>query len=264
MKQIVLTGAAGGLGTAVALYLASHDCRVFACDIKPSPHTHPHIVPVHMDVRSQTSVSQAYETVQKSTNRLDAVISLAGVYMMDSLVEMEEARFTAILDINLTGVYRVNKTFLPMLRDGGRILITTSELAWQKPLPFNGIYSLTKTALDCYADSLRLELMLLGIPVITIRPGPFQTQLVNTSGKEMMRLCEKTTLYQIGAQRFRAIMDSQTQTAKDPSVLAAVIYKALTSRRPRYVYTKNAGFLLKLYSALPRRLQALALKQLLK
>ena len=75
----------------------------------------------------------------------------AGVYMLDSLVEMETESFKKIFDINVNGVFLVNKIFLPLLKKDSRILITTSELAPLDPLPFTGIYAITKSALDKYA-----------------------------------------------------------------------------------------------------------------
>ena len=89
--------------------------------------------------------------------------------MLDSLAEMESESFKKIFDINLCGVFLINKTFLPLLSSDSRIVITTSELAPLDPLPFTGIYAITKSALDKYAYSLRMELQLLGIKVSVLR-----------------------------------------------------------------------------------------------
>ena len=73
-------------------------------------------------------------TVWQHAEHLDAIVHFAGIYMLDSLVEMDDDAFRLILDVNLRGVFLINKTFLPLLGDGGRILITTSELAPLDPL----------------------------------------------------------------------------------------------------------------------------------
>jgi hypothetical protein len=138
------------------------------------------------------------------------------------------------------------------------------ELAGQKPLPFNGIYAISKTALECYADSLRLELMLLNIPVITVRPGAFNTQLLRASSEEMDKLKESTKLYKNRLGRIARIMTGQFGKAKDPKLLAKVFWRAATSAHPRMRYTVNASAALRLYSAMPRRLQAFALRLLLR
>ena len=91
--------------------------------------------------------------------------------MLDSLIEMSDSDFERIFKINLFGAFYINKTFMPLLKRGGRIIMTTSELAPLDPLPFTGIYAITKSALDKYAYSLRMELQLLGICVSVIRAG---------------------------------------------------------------------------------------------
>jgi NAD(P)-dependent dehydrogenase (short-subunit alcohol dehydrogenase family) len=263
MKQILLTGAAGGLGQAAAEYLAARGCRVFACDIREAP-PEDNIIPLCMDVRDKASVAAAYEQVAAVTDRLDAVIHLAGLYMMDSFVEISEERMGRILDVNLMGVYRVNKVFLPLVRQGGgRIIVTTSELAGLKPLPFTGIYALTKTALQCYADSLRLEMALIGIPVIELRPGAFKTQLTVEPGLELDRLLKSTQLYGENLRRIRPLMDSRIGKEKDPETLARLIYRIVAAERPRLRYSPNASLLLKAFSLAPRKLQAFAMKRLL-
>ena len=85
---------------------------------------------------------------------------------------MPEDKFVRIFNINLFGIYRVNKAFVPLLSPASRIVIVSSELAPLNPLPFNGIYTVTKAAVEKYAYSLRMELQLLGHSVSVIRlPG---------------------------------------------------------------------------------------------
>ena len=262
MKRILLTGGAGGLGRAIAEYFALRGVTVYSCDIKDQK-KYPGIVPLKLDLRDTASIKAAKEQVELAGG-LDAVIHLAGIYMMDSFAEMQEERLSALMDINFMGVYRVNKAFLPLLNPGGRIIITTSELAWQKPLPFTGVYAVSKTALECYADALRLELQLLGIPVIAVRPGAFKTELLGESSKELNRLKENTKLYIGRLGSLSRIMEGQFGKAEDPETLAKVFWKAAFDKRPKMRYTVNASFLLRLYSAMPRRLQAFALRRLLK
>ncbi len=264
MKNVLVTGGARGLGRAVTEFFAARGVRVFSCDIADFDYEGENIITLRVDVSDSESVDRAYEAVRAKVSHLDAVINFAGIYRMDSYAEMKEEDFKKILDINLLGVYRINKRFLPMLRNGGRVIIATSELAPLDPLPFNGIYSLSKTALDNYAQSLRIELALLDIPVIVIRPGAFATDMIGASDTSMRALCEKTELYKTNSEKFRGIMDKVTVKALPPVKLAQLVWKAFSSRHPKYVYTKNASFLLKLYSAMPTRIQVWAIKTLIK
>ena len=264
MKDILLVGGAGGIGRAVALYLAQKGCRVFSADIADTHAQHENIVPVRIDIRSMDSVQQAHAIVKEMCEGLDAVISLAGVYIMDSLVEVSESEIARIMDINVLGVYRVNKVFVPLMRKGGRFIITTSELEGLRPFPFNGMYSMSKTALGCYADSLRLEVQLLGLKAIAIRPGAFDTQMVESTDAQMQQMVHTTALYKMGTKNFARIMHSQTGSARDPKLLAKVYYKAVMRKNPRLTYTKHASVMIKAYAMMPRRLQAFVIRAILK
>jgi len=264
MKNILITGGAGGLGRAAVERFADAGCRVFSCDIRMQQ-SYPNVIPVTLDLRDTASIEAARESIERQTRSLDAVIHLAGIYVMDSLAEISEERLGAIMDINFMGVYRVNKAFLPLVRAAaGRIIITTSELALQKPLPFTGIYALSKTTLECYADALRLELQLIGVRVIAVRPGAFRTTLLGEAGHELERLKSGTQLYADRLYRIERIMGGQTGKAKDPRRLAEVYLRIVMARHPRMRYSVHPSFLLKMYSAAPRRLQALAMRLLLK
>ncbi len=262
--DVLLTGGSGGLGSAVGEYLAQRSIRVFSCDINEHSFSYENIVPVYMDVTDQASVEKAFKIVSSMTAGLFAVISIAGVFSMDSIVEISEEKFRNILEINLSGVYRVNKTFLPLLDKDGRIIVTTSEVANLRPYPFTGMYCMTKSALECYADTLRLELQLIGIKVINIKPGPFKTDMLACTNSEAEKLVENTELFKVGTKRFVSVINSKKSVAKDPCILAEVYYKALTSKHPRFTYYKNAGLGLKVFSSLPRRLQAALIRLVLR
>lgn len=255
MKQVLLTGGGGGIGRAVAQKLAKNGYRVFSADITPAE-AEENILPIVMDVRNVESVQAACAAVSAQTERLDAVLHFAGVIAMDSLLEMSESAFLRVFDVNLNGVYRVNHVFFPLLRQpGGRIVITTSELAPLTPLPFNGIYAIAKAALDKYAESLRLEAALLGVDVITVRPGAVKTSLLSTSDAAMRRMVAQTKLYQGIAGRFERIVEMESGTAIPPQRFAALIERAMAAKRPRPVYRINNSALLRLFSALPARVQ---------
>ena len=108
----------------------------------------------------------------------------------------------------------------PYLAKDGRIIIITSEVAGFDPMPFNGLYSMSKTALESYAQALRQELNLIGQRVITIRPGAVKTPLADGSIKATKALAERTKLYQKGAKRFSFIASKFMGTPIEPKKLA--------------------------------------------
>jgi short-subunit dehydrogenase len=169
-----------------------------------------------------------------------------------------------IFNVNYFGVYRINKIFLPLLNDKSKIIITSSELAPLDPLPFTGLYGITKSTLEKYAYSLRMELNLLGHKVIVIRPGAVKTSLLNDSTISIDRFIDKTILYKDTSTRFKKIVDSVESKNIDPMKIAKITYKALTKKRPKFIYNINRNFLLKVLNILPDRLQVSIIGRLLK
>lgn len=263
MKHVIITGAYGGMGYATTKALAQCGYTVFALDKKVGD-AESNVIPIETDVSDAESVRRAFEFVKSQVGEIYAIIHFAGIYRLDSLVEMSEERFTEIFNVNLFGAYRINKVFLPLLTKGSRIIITTSELAPLSPLPFTGIYAVTKSALDKYAFSLRMELQLLGIEVSVIRPGAVKTELLSTSTKELEQFCENTRIYTYNAKRLRKIVNNVETKNVTPQIIAKTAVRALTARRPKYVYNVNRNPLLRILNALPARWQTAVIGRVLR
>ena len=263
MKSVLITGAYGGMGYAAAKKLQADGYRVFALDRKTGE-AEENIIPIEADITSEDSVKAAFETVRSYTDNLYAVVHFAGIYLLDSLAEMESAEFRKIVDVNLYGAFLVNRTFLPMLSRGSRILITTSELAPLDPLPFTGIYAVTKGALDKYAYSLRMEMQLLGIPVSVLRAGAVDTGMLGVSTDALERFCEKTELYTCNADRFRTIVNRVEARCISPEKIAGKAAKILGKHNPAFAYSINRNPLLLLLNILPKRMQLWAIRMVLK
>lgn len=264
MKYVAVTGAYGGMGKATVCLLAQNGYTVFALDKKVQESLDEKIIPIAVDITQEESVKNAFLQINKRAERLEAIVHFAGIYMLDSLVEMSEERFIRAFNVNLFGVYRVNKAFLPLLKQGSRIIITSSELAPLDPLPFTGIYAITKTAIEKYAYSLRMEVQLLGIKVSVIRPGAVKTGLLKSSTDELDNFVENTNIYKCNASRFKKIVESVEAKNVSPEKVAKKVFKALTKRRPRYIYNLNLNPLLKLLNILPQRMQTAIIKGILK
>ena len=264
MKDILVTGAFGGMGSATVKALISKGYRVFALDRKVAEPIADSVIPIEADITSEQGVKAALSAVREHTDSLYAIIHFAGIYKLDSLVEMSEEEFRLIFDVNLFGAYLVNKTFLPLLSDGSRILITTSELAPLDPLPFTGIYAITKAALDKYAYSLAMELQLLGIHVSVLRAGAVDTGMLGVSMAALGRFCEKTELYSCNAKRFKSIVEGVESKSVPATKIARKCYKIVMKKRPRFAYSINRNPLLCLLNMLPKRVQLFAIRKILK
>lgn len=262
MEYIIVTGAYGGMGKQTVKNLVSNGYTVFALDRKVEMEENG-VIPVEVDVTSEESVLNAFKKVSEITNKVSAIIHFAGIYVLDSLVEMSEEKFLRAFNVNLFGAYRINKAFLPLVK-GGKIIITTSELAPLDPLPFTGVYAITKSALDKYAYSLRMEVQLLGIKVSVLRAGAVSTGLLGVSTTELDKFIDNTKLYKCNAERFRKVVNSVEAKSVSPQKVAEKVYKIIKAKRPRYVYNLNRNPLLLLLNALPKKFQTFIIKQILK
>ena len=262
MKTVLVTGAAGGMGAAICRNLTEAGCQVFALDIRQVPV--PGVKSVQCDITDLPSLEKARDRFYREFSHLDGIVHAAGIYDLDALSEMDDERFQRIFSINVFGVYRINRLFLPFMGKGGRITVITSELAPLNPLPFTGIYAVTKSALDKYAYSLRSELALREIHVSVIRPGAVNTGLLNVSTGALERFCANTKNFAPNAAHFRDIVNRVEAKSVSPDRVAELVRKSQLGNRPRYVYNLNRNFLLRLMSWLPDHLQVWILKWILK
>ncbi len=257
MSKYLVTGAGGGMGSAICRALIDRGHEVVGLDIA-EPHE-PCCSFIRADLANPASLEKAFSKIE----RLDGVVHAAGLYDLNSLVEMGEDEFLRIFNVNLFGVARVNRLAVPLLSENARIVIITSELAPLDPLPFTGIYAVTKAALDKYAFSLAMELQLLGVSVSVVRPGAVDTGMLPASMRALDRFVEETKLYSVNAERFKKIVAGFESHTVSPQKLAERVLRPLEAKRPRFVYSLNRNPLLMLLSALPRSLQLFVIRKLI-
>ena len=262
MKYVLITGAYGGMGQATMNELVKNGYTVIALD-KTVKERENNVIPIEVDITDENSVLGAFNKVNKITNELYAIVHFAGVYMLDSLIEMPSAEFDKIFKINVYGAFMVNKIFSPMLKKGSRVLMTTSELAPLDPLPFTGIYALTKSALDKYAYSLRMEMQLKDVYISVLRAGAVSTTMLGASTSALDKFCKKTENYKVNAARFRQIVNGVESKNISPDKIAIKVRKIITKSKPKFAYKINRNKLLLLLNVLPKCLQFKIIKRIL-
>ncbi len=262
MKHVLVTGAYGGMGSKFIAELINSGYKVIALDYKQGDIEG--AISIQTDITSEESVNNAFLKVKEITDNLYAIVHFAGVYMLDSLVEISPENFEKIFKINLYGAYLINKAFVPLLKKGSKILITTSELAPLDPLPFTGIYGISKTALDKYAYSLRMELQLLGVSVSVLRAGAVDTGMLGVSTTALDEFINNTKLYSCNAKRFKNIVEGVEAKKIKPEKIAKKALKIIESKKPKFAYSINRNPLLLLLNLMPKSFQFFIIKQILK
>lgn len=233
MSSVLVTGAAGGLGSAVVNLFADRGWTVHAADLTPPP-ARDRVVPLVLDVTSQASVDAAVASITD----LDCVINFAGILGIGPLMDIPAERFARVLDVNVVGTHRVNRAVFPLLHaSGGRIINISSETGWQRALPMNGPYATSKHAVEAYSDALRRELMFVGVGVVVIQPGPFRTAMTGGIEAAFAAATVPGSPFERVARRVGRMAAREESKAHDPALLAQVIWQAATASKPKARYS---------------------------
>ena len=187
---ILITGAASGIGRALAEKMLSEGHIVYALDIVACE-AKERLIPLRADITKEEDLRLVHEKLCADAVTLDSLICVAGIHRMASLVESEPDTLSRVIDVNLIGTMLTCRILHSLIAPKGRVFIVTSEVASFDPLPFNGLYNVSKTALDAYAQK-----------VITIRPGAVETPLQNSSLSGTEQLAATTKLYKKQSKHF--------------------------------------------------------------
>ena len=264
-QAVFITGGAGGLGGATAKYLGEQGWRVFAADCVAEAleriGKERNVTPIHVDVTDAASVQAAARSVARRVDGLDGVVNFAGILTVGSLIEISEEALRRVLDVNVMGTFRVNRTLFPLvLARKGRIVNVSSETGWQTGMPFNGPYGMSKHAIEAYSDSLRRELMFLDVPVIKIQPGPFKTEMVAGIERQFSRAAKESSHFGKLLRTLTRMTLAEQRKAHDPLLIAKTVHVALTAHSPAAAYSVKPDPARVAMNLLPDRLSDALLK----
>jgi NAD(P)-dependent dehydrogenase (short-subunit alcohol dehydrogenase family) len=235
-RDVLVTGATGGLGAATCRRLVAAGWRVFAADLVP-PAAGPGVVPVQVDVTDDASVERALAEITAQSDGLAGVVTFAGILRVGALLDVDAELLRQVLDVNLLGTHRVVRAAFELLQRGrGRVVLISSETGIQSGAPFNGPYAISKHAVEAYGDSLRRELMFLGVPVVKVQPGPFRTDMVASILGQYEKAAAGSTHYRELLDVLLARLPAEQAKAHDPALLAEVVERALTASSWRAGY----------------------------
>ena len=268
MKSVVVTGASTGIGWATTKTLVAKGFRVFAGvrretdAARLSAEFGANITPLTFDVTDTDAVTTAVATVAAAlgAQTLAGLVNNAGIAVPGPLLHIPIADMRRQLEVNLIGQLAVTQAFAPLLGtdprrtgDKGRIVMMSS-VADRGAFPFNGPYSTSKSALDRLSEALRRELMLFGIDVIVVAPGPINTPIWDKA--EAVDLgAFASTPYVAALDKTRYLMLKMGRHGLPAERVGAVVAEALTTPRPRtrYVLTPTP-FQYALAQVLPKRM----------
>lgn len=259
-KTILITGASRGIGRATADLLAGRGHRVFGTSRHPAPQPHDAFAWLPLDVTDDASVRACVGTLLDRAGHLDVLINNAGVWQIAALEETTIDRAQHLFDVNLFGVMRMVHAVLPTMRQrrAGQI-INLGSLAGVIPLPYVGLYSATKAALEAYTSALRGELRPFGIAVSIIDPDDIHTSM-ETHEPDI-----PIPDYVPTRTRTTAVHAQNMAAAPGPELVAQAIAGIVQSDRPKQRYCVGPhAYTVTLKRFLPNSAGAWILRQLYK
>lgn len=230
---ILITGITSGFGRAMAQKLASDGHKVYGTHRKECERI-PGVTYIRADVRSDEDCRAAVEQVVAAEGRIDVFINNAGMGIGGPLefCSLESAQLQ--MDTNWMGMVRFLHYVLPVMRaqKAGKILCFSS-IGGLMGLPFQGLYSASKFAIEGYCEALRMEVKGFGIDVVVIEPGDFATAF--TAQRKSVADKEAYEVYKTYAASLSSI-ENDEQTGLKPEYLAEKISRIVMKKRPRCSY----------------------------
>jgi NAD(P)-dependent dehydrogenase (short-subunit alcohol dehydrogenase family) len=256
-RVVLITGASSGAGQSTARLLAQRGYRVFGTSRNlPIAEPIPGVEMVALDVRADDSVRACVNAVTQTAGRLDILVNNAGYELAGALEEVSMDEAKAQFETNFFGVARMVKAVLPLMRRQGRgQIITVSSLSGISPIPFMGIYSASKFAVEGYMEALRHELKPFGVHVSLIEPGFLHTPMMSHRQVTAERIAE----YDPWRQRSFDAIRTYEEKGPGPELVAETVLRIAATKVPRLRYL--AGRQAKVVTGLRRFLPEGAFEQ---
>lgn len=248
-RSVVVTGASTGIGHGAAKVLVERGIRVFG-SVRTQADADglrrelgSTFTALRFDVTDEEAVHAAAGEVRQALGGepLFGLVNNAGIAVAGPLLYLTIDEFRRQLEVNVTGQLIVTQAFAPLLAapspgtaPAGRIVMISSVGA-RNASPFIGPYNASKFALEGLSESLRRELMLLGIDVIVIAPGAVATPIWDKADRlDFERFA--ATPFAPAIARVRSFMIEHGRKGLTEEALGFAIHKALTVARPRTRY----------------------------
>jgi NAD(P)-dependent dehydrogenase (short-subunit alcohol dehydrogenase family) len=255
-RTAVITGAASGIGRAIAVSLARRGCNLALADVNEaglsetarmaeSAHSDPtnrsarrsalRVSQHHLDVADQRAVAAFPQAVIAAHPEVDILVNNAGVAIGGTFEAVSEEDFEWLFEINFWGVVRMTRAFLPLLRksDDARVVNLSSIYGIISP-PAETAYSASKFAVRGFSNSLRHELADSKVGVTVVHPGGVATAIADNA-----RVPKDMPAEEIARRRALA----KKALTMPPAAAGEIIVKGIERRSARVLVGNDAKFL---------------------
>jgi len=237
-KVVLITGGSSGIGKAIGEFLFHKGFTVYGTSRNPEKITNSLFPLLALDVRNLESIKNAVEKVVSVSKSIDIVINNAGVGITGPIEETPTDEMRNNFETNFFGPIEVMKAVLPHMREQkSGLIINITSIAGYMGLPYRGIYSASKSALEIVTEAISIEVKPFGINIVNVAPGEFATEIA--SHRYHAPFVEGS-VYETPYKNTLSMMNSHMHTGGDPTDLAMVIYQIINDKNPKLHYKVGA------------------------
>ncbi len=193
-----------------------------------------------MDITHSEAIAAGVARILEEQGRIDVLINNAGYGLAGAVEDVSLGEAQDIFDTNVLGAMRLCQAVIPAMRKQGHgTIINISSLAGRIALPFQGLYSATKHAIEGISEALRMELRTQHIDVVLVEPGDIHTPFTKH------RRFAAASATSIHSRRMRRALDraeADEHNGVKPELVARTISRIIRSRSPRPRYTVGQPF----------------------
>lgn len=248
-KVVLITGGSSGIGKSIGEFLTDKGFIVYGTSRSPEKYKESKFTILELDVKAVDTIEQTVKTIIEKEGKLDVVINNAGAGITGPIEEIPDEEIKANFETNFFGPINVIKAVLPQMRkQNSGLIINVTSIAGYMGLPYRGIYSASKGALELVTEAFRMELKGLNINMTNVAPGDFATNIA--AGRYHAPLLDNSPYKKPYGDTLK-LMDAHVDAGSDPNIMAKVVFDIINSSKPK-VHYKVGEFMQKFSIVLKR------------
>ena len=248
-KVVLITGASSGIGKSIAEFLHYKGFIVYGTSRNPDKIINSVFPLIELDVRNTESIHNAVKKIIELSGAIDILINNAGVGITGPIEEIPSLEIKNNFETNFFGPIEVMKAVLPQMRaQRSGLIINITSIAGYMGLPYRGIYSASKGALELITESLSMEVKPFGINITNVAPGDYAT---NIAAGRFHSTVIKGSDYENSYGATLKMMNDQVNSGNNPIEMAEAIFDIINSNNPKIHY-KVGSFIQKFSIVLKR------------
>lgn len=248
-KVILITGGSSGIGKSVGEFLLDRGYKVYGTSRNPDKYPDSTIPIIALDVTKGETITSCVKTIIDREGRIDILVNNAGAGITGPIEEIPETEIKKNFETNLFGPINVIKAVLPQMRkQNSGLIINVTSIAGYMGLPYRGIYSASKGALELITEAFRMEIKDFNIAMTNVAPGDFATNIA--AGRYHAPVKEGSP-YKTPYGNTLKLINEHVDSGSDPLMMARVVYKIINAKKPK-VHYKVGEFMQKLSIFLKR------------